>query len=83
MGAEYRPWGREKDLLPAFLPLTRAPMEPVTTTKAPAIISQCGNLNIAIIDSHTVPASFCTPSPLVERRLLEPRSASIPPVNRS
>lgn len=46
-------------------------MEPVTTSNASAIISQCGNFNVAIIDSHTDTASFSTPKRAFERRLLE------------
>src|SRR3954469_11622578 len=34
----------------AFLPLKRRPIEPAPTSRAPAIISQCGNSNHVIVE---------------------------------
>jgi hypothetical protein len=41
----------------AFFPVTRTPTKPATTSKVPAIISQCGNPNDAIMSLADAPFS--------------------------
>ncbi|MGY3034134.1 hypothetical protein ACVIIV_003304 [Bradyrhizobium sp. USDA 4354] len=45
-------------------------MEPVTTSKVPAIIRKCGNFKVAKRASHAVSANFSTP---LAHRLMAPR----------